>query len=82
MKNITVFESDQFTWTRGHGVSEMSDLGIGNRSPSVFAIKSTRTGNVKEFGIDVADMEANEGYDGECVTYISDDGLRVTLLND
>lgn len=80
---VTRFNSDQFTWNKGRGITKASQLGV-NRGPSRFEIVSARTGQVKTFEFDQQSPGYEDGWDGEYWSYTSNewDAVKVTILND
>lgn len=76
-----IFTSDLFTWFRGNGVTELSDLQV-KRVPRKFFVRSSRTGVVKLFSINTESAGYEDGWDGEGWEYIDEDGVKVTIIND
>lgn len=82
---MKTFSSDQFTWNKGRGVADLTNL-IGPKFESItmFEVKSTRTGAVRTFELDSNDPGYEDGWDGEFRVYTDNqwDGCKITILND
>lgn len=79
-----MIDSKLFQWRDDTGVCSLrvlEDAGhaMQGRFPKELIIRSRRTGGVRLFLTDRADMEAKEFYDGEQHTYISEDGVRIAI---
>lgn len=83
--SITV-SSKCFSWKDGKGVSDLTILGQGisddlvlGEFPDMISVVSAKTGAALMFRTDLDDMIANEFYDGECRTYHTSNGTRLSV---
>ena len=80
-----VISSKEFTWFGNTGclnVTDILDLQINLLNGRPFTIVSGRTGASMDFHLDKSVPGWEDGWDGECCHYISDNGIKVAVCND
>lgn len=85
MNHIREISSLAFTWSGRSGCAEVSDLRLLNFNPfdgSPITVVSNRTSCRKEFKVNENVPGYEDGWDGECCHYVSDDGFKITFIND
>ena len=82
MKITPRFKSGMFTWKGNRGIASLSDLEV-QMMPYRFEVVSGRTGHVKTFELDQNDPGFQDGWDGECWCFTSNewDEVKLTVLN-
>ena len=79
---MKVIDSAKFTWHKGKGTCEISDLGFSDW-PASFYILSRRTGQQKLFLMGEATRSDNKDAELQSVDYFNTgDEIIVTILND
>lgn len=71
-KSMHQVEASAFKWNGRHG--EALAAQVGGLLPSSLLVRSTRTGEVKHFGIDWNDPAAEDHWDGELVKLVDESG--------
>lgn len=81
-RHLIPFDGNMFDWRDGTGTAYASKLGFPARKspPTMFAVRSHRTGKVKIFVLD-KDFTELHG-DGYTAVYTSTDDVRVCVYND
>lgn len=79
---IQVISGDKFTWKKGNGTSEASDLGFKDW-PASFYILSHRTGQQMLFLQGQATVSQDEDRELQSIDYFNPGGgVTVTIFND
>ena len=77
--------SVHFTWKGKAGLAEVTDIEALDFNPfngQTVTVVSERTQARKNFKLDTSVPGHEDGWDGEACYYISDDGFKITFIND